>query len=195
MPSRGCQPTWPPRSCSCGPSRARRICVLGSSAWDQSCSRTSKAARRRSARTNLARRMIHHQREQLVPVRLPTSTCTAGCSHARRFAQLTDARSRRCRPRFVLAHARSRWLWRRRREHLARGHGRLTQNGDRRGTRLAGVLRWPASRRVSPRTCSRPREHGTRAERAINPGPRKAPVRRHRKLVRQIRAVDPLDIS
>ena len=54
---------------------------------------------------------------------------------------------------------------------------------DRRGTRLAGVLRWPASRRVSPRTCSRPREHGTRAERAINPGPRKAPVRRHRKLV------------
>ena len=44
---------------------------------------------------------------------------------------------------------------------------------DRRGTCLAGVLRWPASRRVSPRTCSRPREHGTRAERAINPGPRR----------------------
>ena len=38
---------------------------------------------------------------------------------------------------------------------------------DRRGTCLAGVLRWPASRRVSPRTCSRPREHGTRAKRAI----------------------------
>ena len=38
---------------------------------------------------------------------------------------------------------------------------------DRRGTCLAGVLRWPASRGVSPRTCSRPREHGTRAKRAI----------------------------
>ena len=38
---------------------------------------------------------------------------------------------------------------------------------DRRGTCLAGVLRWPASRGVSPRTCSRPREHGTRTKRAI----------------------------
>ena len=34
---------------------------------------------------------------------------------------------------------------------------------DRRGTCLAGVLRWPASRRVSGWTCSRPREHGTRS--------------------------------